>query len=222
MTERMTAGTFSGQGLDDWRVLGRGAEANFHCGSYTAAGHFAAELASLCDERDHHASIDLRYPDLVHVMTTTHFRDGLTDRDTDLARAISELAAERGYESKPLDSVVVEIAIDALDIGAVRPFWQAVLDYVPEHRDGRRARHRADRSRGHRAGVLVPADGRAAAAAEPHPLDVLVPHDVAEQRIADAVGVQSCDDGQGRVTDDVEERRAAHLAGRGNGSARED
>src|SRR3954447_13995086 len=109
MTERMTAGAFSAQGLDDWRVLGRGAEANFQCGSYTAAGQFAAELAALCDERDHHAAIDLRYPDLVHVMTTTHFRNGLTDRDRDLAREISDLAAQRGYHAKPLDSVVVEV-----------------------------------------------------------------------------------------------------------------
>ena len=39
--------------------------------------------AALCDERDHHASVDLRYPDLVHVMSTTHFMNGLTDRDVD-------------------------------------------------------------------------------------------------------------------------------------------
>jgi 4a-hydroxytetrahydrobiopterin dehydratase len=200
MTERMTAGTFSGRGLDDWRVLGRGAQANFQCGSYTAAGRFAAELAALCDERDHHASIDLRYPDLVHVMTTTHFRDGLTDRDVDLAGAISALAAVRGYLSKPLDSVVVEVAVDALDIGSVLPFWQAVLNYVPEHTTS-----------GEPVTALIDPEGIGPAfwfqqMDAPRPqrnrlhVDVVVPHDVAERRIADAVAAG------GRVVNDDEAR----------------
>ncbi len=105
MTERITAAAFGDLGLDDWRVLLGGVEANFECGSYSEAGRFAADLAALCDAHDHHASIDLRYPDLVHVMSTTHFMNGLTDRDVTLARAVSALAAERGYSSNPLDSV---------------------------------------------------------------------------------------------------------------------
>ena len=187
MTERMTSAAFTELQLDDWRVIGRGAEANFQCGSYADAGRFAADLAALCDDRDHHAAIDLRYPDLVHVMTTTHFRNGLTDRDADLARAISQLAAERGFHSKPLDSVVAEVAIDALDIPAVVPFWQAVLNYVPEHTEA-----------GEPVTALIDPEGLGPAfwfqqMDAPRPqrnrihIDVLVPHDVAEQRIADAV-----------------------------------
>jgi 4a-hydroxytetrahydrobiopterin dehydratase len=200
MTERMTAGAFTALGLDDWRVLGRGAEANFQCGSYAAAGRFAADLAELCDERDHHAAIDLRYPDLVHVMTTTHFRNGLTDRDAALARSISELAAQRGFHSKPLDSVVVEVAVDALDIDAVRPFWQAVLNYVPEHT-----------SSGDQVTAIIDPEGIGPAfwfqqMDAPRPqrnrlhIDVEVPHDVAEQRIADAVAAG------GRVVSEAEAR----------------
>src|SRR5437868_6295873 len=81
MTERIAHADFPGLGLDDWRVILDGIEANFECGSYTEAGRFAADLAALCDAHDHHAAIDLRYPDLVHVMSTTHFMNGLTDRD---------------------------------------------------------------------------------------------------------------------------------------------
>jgi 4a-hydroxytetrahydrobiopterin dehydratase len=133
MTTKVTAAEFTALGLEDWRVIRTGAEANFGCGSFSEAGRFAADLALVCDERDHHASIDLRYPDLVHVMTTTHFMHALTDRDVDLARAISAIAAARGFTSTPGDSMVVEIAIDAVDIDAVLPFWQTVLGYVPEH-----------------------------------------------------------------------------------------
>ena len=187
MTTLVTAAEFAALGLQDWRVIRSGVEANFGCGSFSEAGRFAADLAALCDERDHHASIDLRYPDLVHIMSTTHFKNALTDRDVALAQAISELARERGYRSTPRDSMVVEIAIDALDIGAVLPFWQAVLGYVPEHTEEgepvdaiidpegigpnvwfqRMEEPREDRNRIH--------------------LDVNVPEDIVEERIAAAV-----------------------------------
>lgn len=130
MTTRMNAGEVSGLGLDDWRVIRKRIEASFGCGSFSQAGAFAAEIAQVCDSQDHHASIDLRYPDLVHVVSTTHYLSSLTDRDVRLAKAVSELAASHGFSSTPTSSSLVEIAIDAADIDAVRPFWQAVLDYA--------------------------------------------------------------------------------------------
>lgn len=201
MTERVSAAEFTTLGLDDWRVIRSGVEANFACGSFAEAGRFAADVAGLCDERNHHASVDLRYPDLVHVMSTTHFMEGLTDRDVALARAISDLARERGFRGAPRDSMVVEIAIDALDIEGVRPFWQTVLGYVPEHtREGdpvlaiidpegigpavwfqQMEEPRGERNRIH--------------------LDVNVPADVAEERVAAAVaaGGRLLDDDQARA-----------------------
>lgn len=187
MTTRVRSSEFSALGLADWRVIGTGVEANFSCGSFTEAGRFAADVAALCDERDHHAAVDLRYPDLVHVMSTTHFTHGLTDRDVALARAVSAMAAERGLHSTPLDSVVVEIAIDAMDIDAVRPFWQTVLGYVPEHT-----------AEGQQIDAIFDPEGLGPAVwfqqmeaprteRNRFHLDVLVPHDVAEQRVADTL-----------------------------------
>lgn len=188
MTTRITAAELTDLDLADWRVIRRGIEANLSCGSYREAGRFAADVAALCDEHDHHASLDLRYPDLVHIVSTTHSVEGLSDRDVTLARAISALAAERGYHSSPLDSSAVEIAIDALDIEAVRPFWQAVLGYVPEHTE-----------EGHVIDAILDPEGIGPAVwfqqlDAPRTernrihLDVMVPHDVAEQRVAAAVG----------------------------------
>ena len=131
MTERLTSQQFTDLGLDDWRVVRGGAQANFHCGSYGDAGRFAADVAALCDEHNHHANLDVRYPDLVHVTTTSHDAGGLTPRDEKLARAISALAAERGHRADPRPSTSLEVAIDALDIAAVLPFWQAVMAYAP-------------------------------------------------------------------------------------------
>ena len=187
MTERVSAATFTDLGLEDWRVIRAGVEANFACGSFAEAGRFAADLGVLCDDRDHHASIDLRYPDLVHVMSTTHFMEGLTDRDVSLARAISDLARERGYRSTPRDSMVVEIAIDALDIDAVRPFWQTVLGYVPEHsRDGEPVLAIIDPEGLGPAVWFQQMDAPREQRNRIH-IDVNVPSDVAEERVAAAV-----------------------------------
>ncbi len=131
--------------------------------------------------------MDLRYPDLVHLVSTTHARNALTDADVALARAVSALAAERGVRGAARDSTVVEIAVDALDIDAVRPFWQAVLGYVPERTPA-----------GEQVVAVVDPDGigpqvwfqqmtEPAAERNRIHLDVVVAHDVADQRVAAAV-----------------------------------
>ena len=80
----------------------------------------------------HHPDIDIRYPDRVHVVLTTHSSGGLTELDADMARTISALAAEVGATSEPSRAQALEVAIDAIDIPAVLPFWRAVLGYVDD------------------------------------------------------------------------------------------
>jgi 4a-hydroxytetrahydrobiopterin dehydratase len=61
-----------------------------------------------------------------------------TVREVQLAREISEALASQGLQTVPgLDDGPgllqgIEIAIDAIDIPAVRPFWKAVTGYVDE------------------------------------------------------------------------------------------
>lgn len=61
--------------------------------------------------------------------------------DIDLARRVSELVRWRGLateavvtEARPglRPNQVIEVGIDALDIPAIRPFWLAVLSYIPD------------------------------------------------------------------------------------------
>ena len=124
-------------GLDDWRYILGAMETIFRAGSFTAAGELIAALSRLADERDHHPEVDLRYPDRVHVVLSTHVAGGVTERDLDMAREVSRVAAAAGCTSEPVAVAGREVAIDALDIDAVRPFWQAVLGY----REGPSARH---------------------------------------------------------------------------------
>ena len=89
MAERMTREEFEAESLGGWQLEGDAAVAEFTCGSFPAAGEFATRVAALCDQQNHHADIDIRYPDVVRVTTTSHDAGGLTSRDVDLARAVS-------------------------------------------------------------------------------------------------------------------------------------
>jgi 4a-hydroxytetrahydrobiopterin dehydratase len=88
------AARFEARGLTGWQVRESQARTTYSCGTFTSAGEVAAVIARVCDEQDHHAEIDIRYPDQVEVTTWSHDVGGLSQRDLDLARAI-DLAVER-------------------------------------------------------------------------------------------------------------------------------
>jgi 4a-hydroxytetrahydrobiopterin dehydratase len=187
VADQLSPATFSSHdGLDDWRVLLRRAEAMFRAGSFAAAAALAGGIASAADEANHHPDIDIRYPDRVHVVLTTHATGGLTDLDVSLARRISALAREAGCTSEPLASRVVEIAIDALDIDRVRPFWVAVLGYREVPSGDGPVINLVDPLR-----IGPPVWFQQMDAPRPQRnrlhLDVTVPHDIAEERVAASV-----------------------------------
>jgi 4a-hydroxytetrahydrobiopterin dehydratase len=169
-------------------VILRRIEAGFRAPSFETASAFIGQVAEMADRAGHHPDVDLRYPGYVHVTLTTHATNSLTDNDVALASAISALALEAGLTSEPRSSIGVEVAIDALDIDAVRPFWKALLGYEDEA---------TSPAGGQIVGLVDPL--RVAPAFwfqqmdESRPqrnrihLDVIVPHDVAEQRVADAI-----------------------------------
>ncbi len=177
----------AGADLPDWRyALGR-LEASYRCGTFGGATALASEIADAAERAGHHPDLDVRYPDWLRVALTTHAVDAVTNRDVDLAAEISVLAAATGAVSEPRVAQALEIAIDAMDIEAVRPFWKAILDYedAPARPDGQ---------------VVAIVDPLRIAPAfwfqqmdEPRPqrnrihIDVTVPHDVAEARIAAAL-----------------------------------
>lgn len=167
-------------GLDDWRVLLRTLQSSFTTGSMAKGLEFAARIAAAADEANHHPDLTISYP-RVHVLLTTHEAKGLTTRDVALARTISAIAAELEIAAVPGSVTQVELAIDALDIAAVKPFWEAVLGYRPLRDDD-----------------CFDPFGRGPAVwfqqmDEPRPqrnrihFDVTVPHDVAPLRIAAAL-----------------------------------
>jgi 4a-hydroxytetrahydrobiopterin dehydratase len=173
--------------LSDWRFLLGAIEATYVGGSFGEAATFVARIAEAADAAGHHPDVDLRYPGSVHVVLTTHAVDGLTTADVELARTISSLAADGGLAAAPV-AARLEMAIDALDIDAVRPFWKAVLGYEewPPRTPGGQVWVLVDPRRVGPAFWFQQMDEARPQRNRIH-VDVTVPHDQAEERVTAAI-----------------------------------
>jgi 4a-hydroxytetrahydrobiopterin dehydratase len=167
-------------GLDDWRVVVRSLEGTFRAGSFPAAASLIAAIADAAEAAQHHPDLSLRYPDRVGVALTTHATNGLTTLDVELARQISSLAARAGATAEPAASQMVEIAIDTVDADRIRPFWAAVLGYRDDGGSLVDPLRRGPPVWFQRMDAERPGRGR-------FHIDVSVPHDVAEARVANAL-----------------------------------
>lgn len=129
MTDAITPGQFhESEGVDDWRVLPRGATAYFRTGSFARGVELIDAITVLAEAANHHPEVDLRYSG-VTVRLTSHDIQGLSLRDIALAQKISLAARDMGIPADPTVSENVQITIDAMDIATVRTFWRAVLAY---------------------------------------------------------------------------------------------
>jgi 4a-hydroxytetrahydrobiopterin dehydratase len=189
MVDKISGSEFHNRtNLPDWRVLLRRIEARFRAPSFEDAADFIGQLAATAEAAGHHPDVDLRYPSRVHVALTTHAVNGLTDADIMLAEAISHLAAEAGLTSEPWSALGIEVAIDALDIDAVLPFWKAILGYddEPPAIQGGQVVALVDPLRIGPAFWFQQMDVARPQRNRIH-IDVTVPHDVADERVAAAI-----------------------------------
>jgi 4a-hydroxytetrahydrobiopterin dehydratase len=131
MTDRISPRRFlSSAGVGDWRPLfgGQWAAAHFRTGSFGAGITLVTAIGELATAASHHPDVDLR-PEGVTVRLFSHDVHGLSNRDLELARGISAAARELGAPADPSAVQHVQVAIDALVIPDVLPFWHAVLGY---------------------------------------------------------------------------------------------
>jgi 4a-hydroxytetrahydrobiopterin dehydratase len=105
--------------------------------SLAQAGEVAAAVLAASEaDADGHLRMDLR-PDRVELSLQTRAVADVTGRDTQLARRIAAAVAGLGPAGaatggSPRPVQMLEMAIDALDIPAIRPFWKAVMAYADE------------------------------------------------------------------------------------------
>jgi len=201
-----------------WRYLLGTLDASVPVRSLAQASEAVAAAVAACgQDADAHLRADLR-PDRVEVSLQTRALNAVTGRDAQLAHRVGAALAGLGLApaaptsaGSPRPVQALELAIDALDIPAVRPFWKAVLGY-------------GDEPGGDGQGAIVDPAGQLSAVwfqqmDRPRPqrnrihFDVTVAHDEAEARVqaALAAGGRLVDDSHARafwVLADVEGNEA--------------
>ena len=133
MTDQITPSQFhESDGVEDWRVLGDGACTYFHTGSFAAGARLVQAIGELPGLDEHHPDIDLRHDGVtVRLVTATSEYMGMTQRDVELARKISEIARDQELQGDASAVQSVLVIPGAPDTAEVMPFWRAVLGYVP-------------------------------------------------------------------------------------------
>ncbi|MFG2600262.1 VOC family protein [Streptomyces sp. NPDC048462] len=184
-TERIRPQRFhESAGVEDWRVVGEGACAYFHTGSFAVSARFVQAVSEIPGVGDEHPDVDMRQKGvLVRLITVTDDYYGLTGQHIELARQISAVARALGVPADPSAVQTVQVTIDALAGPAVVAFWRALLGYQdransaedlidPQRRGAPFYFQQMDAPRPQRNRVHI---------------DVWVPYDRAEARIAAAL-----------------------------------
>ena len=184
--------------LTDWRKLGQGLHARYLVDDFSAGARFIAAVGETGDELGHHPSaaigtgcVDLKLVSADAIYReddgTEHVVEWVTRQDVDLARRISEIAADHGLRADPSSVSVIELGLDTSRSATIAPVWAALLT---GHADSQGHGSPSDEIRD--ATGRVPnlwfgdADDHEAPGQRFH-IEVYVAPEVVEQRIAAAV-----------------------------------
>ena len=170
------------EGLDDWRFFLVKLHARFKTGSFTKGLELVTRITEAAEQANHHPDVVLTYPQ-VDVDLSSHDSGGVTSRDVDLARQISAIARELGVEAAPREVSTLELALDVPDADEVKPFWRAVLGY-DDRGDWPEVYDRAGRNNTLWFQTAPDATGEVQ---QRFHLDIVVPREVAEERVQAAL-----------------------------------
>jgi 4a-hydroxytetrahydrobiopterin dehydratase len=196
-------------GLTEWRKLAQGLHARYLTADFASGVRFVAAVGEAGDEVGHHPRVTIGqgHVDLELVTADAIYRDDegtehivewVTQQDVDLARRVTELAAEHGLDADPASVSEIELGLDATGSATVAPVWAALL-----------TGDASSQGRGSPSDEVRDATGRVpnlwfddldaeAASGQRVHVEVYVPAEVVEQRVAAAVAAG------GTVVDDTE------------------
>ncbi len=187
MTDRISPKRFHEVG---WRIVRDDASLHFRTESFGAGVALVDAIGRMLDTEHDHPAVDLR-PDGVTVRLGATREGRFSERDLVLAQQISGAARELGASADLTSLQHIQVAIDALVIPDVLPFWRAVLGYEqvgdedlldPDLEGPPLWFQQMDAPRPQRNRIHV---------------DLYVPHDEAEARVAAAIAAG------GRVVNDA-------------------
>jgi 4a-hydroxytetrahydrobiopterin dehydratase len=136
--DMLKSGKIAEARLTDWRKLAQGLHARYRVANFGAGARFVAAVGEAGDPLGHYPTISLGdgYVDLKLVTGdaiyrddggTEHVAEWVTQQDVDLARRISEVAADHGLAADPAAVSVVELGLDTAHSATIAPVWAALL-----------------------------------------------------------------------------------------------
>ncbi len=124
--------------LTDWRHLAQGLHARYLVEDFAAAARFVDAAGACGDDLHRHLSLTIGngYIDLKVVSPDAIYRDHdgmeyvvewVTQADLDIARRLSDVAADHHLMPEPAAVSTLELGLDTRESGAVAPVWAALL-----------------------------------------------------------------------------------------------
>jgi len=195
--------------LTDWRKLAQGLHARYLVDGFSAGVRFVAAVAESGDALGHHprASIGTGHVDLELVTDDAIYRNDegteyviewVTRQDVDLARRITEIAATQGIQADPASVSEIELGLDTADSATIAPVWAALLTGNAEAQGHGSPSDEIRDASGRVPNLWFGDADQGDATRQRFHVEVYVPREVAEQRIAAVVAAG------GTVVDDSE------------------
>lgn len=215
--DMMTGAQIAEAELTGWRKLAQGLHARYGVPDFATGVRFLAAVGEAGDAMGHHpmvtmvrGCIDLRLTSSDAIYRdqdgAEHVVEWVTQRDVDLARRISEVAADQALVADPTGVVDFELGLETANPERVAPVWASLLTGDPASQ-GRGTPGEEIRDATRRVPNLWfdAGDGNGAGAGAPAQrfhLEVYVAAHVAQQRIdaAVAAGGTVVDDSQPGLT----------------------
>jgi 4a-hydroxytetrahydrobiopterin dehydratase len=120
------------EGVEDWRVLGDGANAYFRTGSLAKGARLVQAISELPGVDDLRPEVDVRHDAVtVRMVAFIEGYGGMLQSHVELSRKISAAARKLGCAADPTAVQSLLVIPGAPDIAKVMPFWRAVLGYEP-------------------------------------------------------------------------------------------
>ncbi|WP_419702971.1 VOC family protein [Promicromonospora sp. NFX87] len=136
--DMLTGAQIAAADLTDWRKLAQGLHARYVVDDFGAGARFVVAVGEAGDTLGHHprVSIGKGYVDLKLVSDDAVYRDAegtehvvewVTHQDIDLARRITEIAADHEIDAQPASVSHIELGLDTTHSATIAPVWAALL-----------------------------------------------------------------------------------------------
>jgi 4a-hydroxytetrahydrobiopterin dehydratase len=124
--------------LTDWRKLAQGLHARYVVGGFGDGARFLVAVGEAGDALGHHPRVSLGpgYVDLELISDDAIYRDHegtehvvqwVTQRDVDLARRITAIAADHQLDADPASVSMIELGLDTTHAALIAPVWASLL-----------------------------------------------------------------------------------------------